>query len=103
MYCLGAQLSGTRWRRRGDRWAIALVQNELGPAHRDYLAAGDLGFQLGDGRLRYGPEQILESYYTYQLTRTVGLSFDYQFINHPDYNRDRGPVPVESFRVHWEF
>lgn len=102
-FCLGGQLSGARWHRPQDRWALALVQNELSAAHRDYLAAGGSGFQLGDGRLRYGPEQILETYYSYRLTSRATLSPDYQFINHPGYNRDRGPVSVFSFRVHWEF
>jgi hypothetical protein len=100
---LGGQVSGARWRRPQDHWAIGLVQNGLSDAHRDYLAAGGIGFQLGDGRLHYGPEQILETYYSFQVTRTVTFSPDYQFIRHPGYNRDRGPVPVGAFRVHWEF
>ena len=28
---------------------------------------------------------------------------DYQLINHPDYNRDRGPVSLLSARVHLKF
>jgi high affinity Mn2+ porin len=100
---LGGQVSGAHWRRPQDHWAVGLVQNGLAAAHRDYLAAGGIGFQLGDGRLRYGPEQILETYYAYAVTRTVAFSPDYQWIRHPGYNRDRGPVSVFSFRVHWEF
>jgi high affinity Mn2+ porin len=31
------------------------------------------------------------------------LTADYQFINNPAYNTDRGPVNVFSGRVHWQF
>jgi hypothetical protein len=31
------------------------------------------------------------------------VTFDYQFIVNPAYNRDRGPVSVISARVHAEF
>jgi hypothetical protein len=101
--CLGGQLSGARWHRPNDHLALAVVQNDLSGAHKDYLAAGGLGFLLGDGRLNYGSEQIVESYYSYQLAKPLGLSLDYQFINNPGYNRDRGPVSVLSFRVHLEY
>jgi high affinity Mn2+ porin len=30
--------------------------------HGDYLSAGGLGFLLGDGKLNYGPKQIVETY-----------------------------------------
>src|SRR6185503_15452215 len=89
--CLGGQLSGARWHSPRDRVALALVQNGLSPAHRDYLAAGGHGFQLGDGRLHYGPEEILESYYAHPISRLLTLTLDYQLIGHPGYNRDRGP------------
>jgi len=31
------------------------------------------------------------------------LTLDYQFVNHPAYNRDRGPVSIFGFRAHGEF
>jgi len=31
------------------------------------------------------------------------LTLDYQFINNPAYNRDRGPVSVFGVRAHVEF
>ncbi len=100
---LGGQLSGKRWHRPDDRLALALVQNDIVGAHRDYLAAGGLGFLLGDGKLNYGSEQILETYYSYQVAKPLALALDYQFINNPGYNRDRGPVSVLSVRAHLEF
>ena len=100
---IGAQISGARWRRPTDRFAFALVQNDLSAAHKDYLAAGGLGFIIGDGKLNYGSEQILESYYTVQFSKAIGVSLDYQFINNPAYNQDRGPVSLISLRSHFEF
>jgi carbohydrate-selective porin OprB len=100
---LGGQLSGAWWHRSRDRLGLGLVQNDLSGPHRAYLAAGGLGFILGDGRLNYGPEQILELYYAFQPFEIVAFSVDYQFINHPGYNRDRGPVSVLSLRLHLEY
>jgi high affinity Mn2+ porin len=31
------------------------------------------------------------------------LSVDYQWIDHPAYNRDRGPVSVYAVRLHAQF
>ena len=31
------------------------------------------------------------------------VSLDYQFVNDPGYNRDRGPVSIIGLRVHVEF
>ena len=106
---LGAQISGARLTRRPDDvLAVALEQNDLSSAHKDYLAAGGYGFLLGDGRLHYGSERLLETYYSYQLSRhgaatTVSVTADYQFIHNPGYNQDRGTVSVPSLRVHLEF
>jgi len=100
---LGFQLSGAHWHRKDDRWALALAQNDLSGPHKEYLAAGGLGFLLGDGRLNYAPEQILETYYNFQVAPPLTLSLDYQFIHNPGYNQDRGPVSVLSFRAHLEF
>ncbi len=99
----GGQLSGAQWHRPKDRFATAFVSNGLSSPHRDYLAAGGYGFIIGDGRLNYGREQIFESYYTFQLNPTVGLSLDYQRLTNPAYNKDRGPVDVISLRTHIEF
>jgi hypothetical protein len=95
----GLQLSGARWHRALDRIGIAMVAHGLSPDHRAYLAAGGSGFLLGDGRLRYGPEQIVEGYYRLQLGRYGQVSPVFQFITDPGYNRDRGPATVASLRL----
>ena len=101
--CLGAQLSGARWHRPDDRLALSIVQNDLSGSHKNYLAAGGVGFLLGDGKLTYGSEQILETYYSWQVAKPLSVALDYQLINNPGYNQDRGPVSVLSLRVHLEY
>jgi len=90
-------------RRPLDKIGIAGVINGLSAPHRDYLAAGGLGFIIGDGALRYGPEEILEAYYTAFIGRGVYLSVDAQSVKNPAYNRDRGPVLIPSARLHVDF
>jgi len=99
----GGDVGGARWSRSQDRWGVALVSNGLSPAHREYLALGGQGFLLGDGALRYGREDIVEMYYTAHLWRGVSASGGLQYIDHPGYNRDRGPVLVEMLRLHLDF
>ena len=70
---------------------------------RAYFAAGGLGILIGDGQLNYRREKILEAYYAYSLNKWATLTFDYQFINSPGYNADRGPVSVFSGRFHAGF
>lgn len=81
---------------------VAVVTNGLSTDHRAYLALGGKGFLLGDGNLRYGREDIAEVYYTTRVYRGVFPSVDLQLIDHPGYNKDRGPVAVGSLRLHVE-
>jgi carbohydrate-selective porin OprB len=106
----GGQLSGAHWGRAQDRLGLGVVVEGLSGPHRDYLAAGGSGFLLGDGRLNYGHEQILETYYRLQLFDSIGklplrlqLSPDFQFIRNPGFNQDRGPVRFYAIRVHLEY
>src|ERR1700704_1144760 len=97
----GAQVSGAHWGRTDDRIGLAGVREGIVPVHRTYLAAGGVGFLLGDGRLTYGPERILEGYYRLQTGRYLQLSSDLQSIRNPGYNRDRGPALVGSLRANF--
>lgn len=89
--------------RPADEAGIAFIVNGLSRAHQDYLAAGGLGFMIGDGRLTYGLERIAELYYKASLRDILWLTADYQFVEDPAYNRDRGPVHVFGLRLHTEF
>jgi carbohydrate-selective porin OprB len=77
--------------------------NGLSTPHKKYLEAGGSGFMLGDGRLNYGYEQVLEAYYRVQLGSYIQVSPDFQFIQNPGYNKDRGPVEVYGLRAHLSF
>ncbi|QBB70561.1 carbohydrate porin [Pseudolysobacter antarcticus] len=99
----GAQLSGTHWGRAQDHLGIGVVTNQLALDHRDYLAAGGSGFTLGDGRLNYGSERIVETYYLFQPVKFFSLSPDLQLIHNPGYNRDRGPARFAGLRAHLEY
>jgi high affinity Mn2+ porin len=98
---VGAQ--GAWWHRKQDRAGVAFVSNAIKKDHQEYLAAGGLGFLLGDGGLNYGRENILEIYYTAHVWRGIYLAPGLQHINNPGYNRDRGPVIVPTLRAHVEF
>ncbi len=100
---VGVGGSGRRWRRKFDRAGLALVTNGISRDHQEYLALGGVGFLLGDGKLNYGRETIVESYYTLHVWRGIYPSFGVQHINNPGYNRDRGPVVVPTLRLHLEF
>jgi len=89
--------------RPGDETGLAFVANGLSKDHRDYLAAGGYGFMIGDGRLAYGLEKIAELYYKAALRDILWLTANYQFVENPAYNRDRGPVHVFGLRLHTEF
>ncbi|HYL63815.1 MAG TPA: carbohydrate porin [Candidatus Methylomirabilis sp.] len=99
----GLGVSGAWWRRRFDRAGVAFVTNAIAKDHQIYLADGGNGFLLGDGRLNYGREKIIETYYTAHVWRGIYVAPGLQHINNPGYNRDRGPVLVPVFRLHAEF
>jgi high affinity Mn2+ porin len=99
----GTSLKGRLWGRPDDVIGIGGAFNALSRDHRDFIAAGGLGVLIGDGRLNYRQEKILETYYSLPLTRQITATADYQFIANPGYNADRGPVSVFSGRLHAEF
>lgn len=90
-------------RRPWDKLGVTFMSNAISKAHQNYLALGGQGFLLGDGRLTYGRENIVEGYYTAHLWRGIYISPDMQYIVNPGYNRDRGPVLVGAVRLHLEF
>jgi hypothetical protein len=96
---VGVQLNGVHWGRPEDQVGCAYALDGLSSQHKNYLAAGGLSLFLGDGRLHYDPEQILETYYRVQIGKYVQVSPDFQFIQNPGYNRDRGPAAVYSMRL----
>jgi hypothetical protein len=96
----GGDFAGRGWGRANDKVGLAFVSNAIKRDHQEYLKLGGLGFILGDGNLNYAREDILEGYYNVHTWRGVYYALDAQYINHPGYNQDRGPVLVESVRMH---
>jgi high affinity Mn2+ porin len=99
----GMGLNGAKWHRKQDRAGVAFVSNGIKKDHQEYLADGGRGFLLGDGKLNYRRENILESYYTAHVWRGIYVAPGVQYIVNPGYNRDRGPVVVPTLRLHGEF
>src|SRR6266851_4407877 len=100
---IGAVQSGALWGREADEAGAAVVVSGLSGPHRRYLEAGGLGFIIGDGALRYGPEILGEVYYRLSLTKEMSAGVNYQPIVNPGFNRDRGPAHVFTGRVHVAF
>ena len=96
----GVLAKGERWSRAGDSAGVAVYVNGLGRAHRDYLASGGQGFFLGDGRLNYSSEKIIELFYSVRVAGRAWLSAGYQRITNPGYNQDRGPANFFGLRFH---
>jgi high affinity Mn2+ porin len=105
----GLVFKGGLWGREDDAVGVAFMRNTLSPERRGFLAAGGLSFFIGDvspsstKSLTYQPEQILEVYYSFQIASGTWLTTDYQRIQNPAYNADRGPVNVYALRFHAEF
>jgi carbohydrate-selective porin OprB len=99
----GVGAKGQGWSRKFDRAGLAFVSNGISRDHQQYLALGGVGFLLGDGNLSYAREDILETYYTVHVWRGIFASLNAQYIDHPGYNRARGPVFVPALRLHLEF
>jgi high affinity Mn2+ porin len=99
----GVSLGGKLWGRPGDTIGIAGLLNTITREHEAYFNAGGLTALLGDGKLPHpGPEKILEAYYRLPVSKWK-VTFDYQYVTNPAYNRDRGPVSIIATRLHTEF
>jgi high affinity Mn2+ porin len=100
----GLLLHGSGWKRPDDALGLAMAFNGISASARSYFAAGGLGILVGDGQLPHpGGESILETFYSLHLIEHFTISPDFQYVIHPAYNRDRGPVSIFAMRVHGEF
>jgi high affinity Mn2+ porin len=99
----GLSIQGTSWGRPNDTFGTAFIISGLSSSQQNYFGAGGTGIVIGDGALSYGSEQVSETYYSFQVTKGIAVSADYQFINRPGYNCARGPVNVMAARLHFQF
>jgi high affinity Mn2+ porin len=79
------------------------VVNRISGAAQEYFGAGGLGLLIGDGRMNYAPEEIVEMYCALHLSSYVTATLDYQHVSNPAYNQDRGPVSIYGVRLHASF
>jgi hypothetical protein len=49
------------------------------------------------------PDSNSSRWWDYVLTQSTRLTFDYQFVDNPGYNVDRGPANGFAVRAHWRF
>lgn len=99
----GFSLKGADWGRAQDTVGIGYARNMLSSDRRRYLEAGGISFFIGDGALNYRPEQIFEAYYSFNVWKSVYLTADFQRMQNPAYNADRGPANFAAVRFHAEF
>jgi high affinity Mn2+ porin len=99
----GVSVKGTKWKRKDDVAATSFTASGASGVHALYLARGGLDFLIGDGTLNYAPEYVWESYYSAKLFRGFFATFDLQHDTNLAFNHDRGPVWIESLRLHMEF
>jgi high affinity Mn2+ porin len=97
---VGSSLDGTLWGRPGDAVALGIAASGLSSSHAAYLAAGGVGFQLGDGALSYAWEVATEAQYTLRIVKWVELTADVQAFWNPGMNSARGPVILAGLRLH---
>ena len=103
-FSTGIALNGTRWARSDDTLGVALLVNAISAERKRYLDAGGLGILVGDGKLPDpGRESIAELYYSARVVARFFVTLDYQYVENPAYNRDRGPVSILGLRFHAQF
>jgi high affinity Mn2+ porin len=100
---LGLLAHGTWWRRRDDYAGVGVGVGWISTSHARYLALGGVDGFVGDGAINQAAETVFETFYGVNLSSSIWLSGDYQFIASPAYNKDRGPVHVLGVRAHAEF
>jgi high affinity Mn2+ porin len=100
---MGVSINGELWRRTNDTFGLAGVVSAASRIHQHFLEDGGLGILAGDGALNYGLEKAMETYYNFQVWKSLHVTADYQFIIDPAFNRARGPVSVLGGRIHWDF
>ncbi|HLX38449.1 MAG TPA: carbohydrate porin, partial [Candidatus Binataceae bacterium] len=100
---LGVSVGGARWNRDDDTIGLAGVLSGISRANQRYLDAGGTDILDGDGRLDYGFEKVIETYYDCAVVKQVHLALDYQFVGDPAFNQARGPVNVFALRLHVAF
>jgi hypothetical protein len=99
----GTAIKGLRWGRAKDTLGIGYAQSWISKQHADYLDLGGIDGFIGDGKINYKPERVVDLYYQWHVISSTWVTLDYQHLANPAYNADRGPVDIYNARVHFEF
>lgn len=101
---IGTSIKGSQWHRPDDVIGLVGIENGISAEREKYLNLGGLGILVGDGKLpRPGPEEIMETYYSFAVCSSAHITLDYQWVRNPAYNTDRGPASIFAVRVHAQF
>jgi high affinity Mn2+ porin len=100
---LGMSVIGSSWRRTNDVFGLAYIDSGASRSNQEFLAAGGTDILDGDGALTYGSEKVVETYYNFSVWKSFHVTPDYEFVDNPAFNRDRGPVSVFGVRLHSQF
>jgi hypothetical protein len=99
----GAMAKGHLWHRRFDVTGIGYATSWISDLHAQYLAMGGIDGFVGDGHLKQAAESVFDVFYSVNLFKALWFTADYQHLQNPGFNADRGPVNILSGRVHAEF
>jgi high affinity Mn2+ porin len=99
---LGISINGIAWHRHDDTFGFAAIISGASLSNQNFMEAGGTDMLEGDGALNYDPEKVIETFYNFRILKPIHLTVDYQFVDNPAFNRDRGPVSIFGARLHWE-
>ena len=100
---VGMLAKGSHWSRPEDVTGAAVNLGWISQPHARYLGLGGIDGFIGDGLIHRGTETALDLFYSVNVGKAFWVSGDYQFIAHPAFNTDRGPLSVFGVRIHGEF
>jgi hypothetical protein len=98
----GVVIKGNAWGRVDDGIGLSLMRNTISDERRQFLEQGGISYFIGDTKLNYRPENIFEGYYSLNIYKGSWLTADYQRMQNPAYNADRGPINIYALRFHAE-
>jgi hypothetical protein len=98
----GVSVKGSSWSRPHDTLGLGFAVNGISASQITYLQQGGMTAFIGDGKLSYKSEQVLETFYSAKIYKDLFISADYQRIANPAYNSARGPVNFYGLRAHIE-
>jgi high affinity Mn2+ porin len=98
----GALAKGSLWSRPDDVAGLGMNLGWISREHAQYLRMGGVDGFVGDGAIKAAAETSLDMFYSFHLRSWLWLTGDYQHLQNPGFNADRGPVNVFTVRIHGE-